>query len=128
MKVSEQDQKLHARSVAITAATAAFLGRYQAARNDNGDRIACFDSAVHSVAGEVMPGAFPEPLQAIFDSAFCRSAKDRDDVLKGIEFGITEYRRRNGGDMPSPSLVASAISAGAAMLNSPEDDTFISAS
>lgn len=118
MKVSEQDQELHAKVRNEVASTAKFLARYNTARQLPGTgNVQAFDSAINHINGEADEGVCPPALAAIFDSAFCRTNEAKVCILDGIDNGIASYRAFNGGEYPSADLVASAITAGAVMVS-----------
>ncbi|MDO8935249.1 hypothetical protein Q7G06_05090 [Acinetobacter baumannii] len=62
-----------------------------------------FDSA-QTAADE-----YPEVLKAIFDSIGMEYAPEVD---KAVMFGVSQYQARHGGELPHPSIIAAALTAG----------------
>ncbi|MBP5805969.1 hypothetical protein JR054_10320, partial [Acinetobacter baumannii] len=62
-----------------------------------------FDSA-QTAADE-----YPEVLKAIFDSIGIEYAPEVD---KAVMFGVSQYQSRHGGELPHPSIIAAALTAG----------------
>ncbi|WP_372557368.1 hypothetical protein [Acinetobacter pittii] len=52
---------------------------------------------------------YPEVLKAIFDSIGMDYAPEVD---KAVMFGVSQYQARHGGELPHPSIIAAALSAG----------------
>ncbi|MBE2171028.1 hypothetical protein IIQ44_03805 [Acinetobacter oleivorans] len=62
-----------------------------------------FDSA------QVESGEYPEVLKAIFDSIGIEHAPEVD---KAVMYGVAQYQTRHGGELPHPSIIAAALTAG----------------
>ncbi|GAA5003339.1 hypothetical protein GCM10023206_06950 [Acinetobacter puyangensis] len=91
---NEAQQHFDAQSQAIATCAKYYFSNGQ---------VAGFDSI------SVEPSARPEPLQAIFDSIEEKYQAKIDDAVR---MGIEAYQSRNGGELPHPSVIASALSAG----------------
>ncbi|EPF2489676.1 hypothetical protein ACSP9A_002206 [Acinetobacter baumannii] len=52
---------------------------------------------------------YPEVLKAIFDSIGIEYAPEVD---KAVMFGVSQYQSRHGGELPHPSIIAAALTAG----------------
>lgn len=80
-----------------------------------GGQLAQFDSVVTS------PEKMPDALKAIYDNL---GSEWIEKIDKAVHLGIEAYKARNGGDLPSASVMASAIQAGANIAKRVEDGNF----
>lgn len=63
----------------------------------------------------------PKVLNALFDSI--GDEKYHSKVDKAIQWGIESYQHKNGGELPHPSVIASAITAGTTIAQKTDETT-----
>ena len=90
------------------------LMRFLENKGSSSDQVAAFDSmlASHKQGRDVAMSELPESLQRILNSKYM--AEDKQAVFDGLEDGIIEFKRRNGGEMPSEYALAAALTTAAA--------------
>lgn len=84
-----------------------FMAKYLHNRNNEMSPLVAFDSA--TATNEV---DLPTSLQSLFDSSLAKSVGVSDiqkAVFDGLEHGINEYKRRNGGDTPKNYIIQAAF-------------------
>lgn len=84
-----------------------FMDDYNRYRNDGQTPLSAFDSMTAQNTN-----VLPNSLQSLFDSQLAQSAgvgNIQAELLRGLEYGIGEYKRRNGGDAPSNNIIQAAF-------------------
>lgn len=121
MPVSPEEMKLHQAMQREVALTEDFLAGYQKSKTAGNNVEQAFDSMYSNAEATQQ---LPESLRMIFaHAAFQNNPKGRDHVLDGLEFGLAEYAKCNGGDTPDSTLVTAALCEAAALLGSKEFDS-----
>lgn len=90
-------------------------------KGNSSDQVAAFDSMLASnpQGREAAMSELPESLQRILNSKYM--AEDKQAVFDGLEDGIIEFKRRNGGEMPSEYAIAAALTTAAAPFGGGEN-------
>lgn len=105
--------------------TAQLLKRYENLGKTTGD-VATFDSmlAQHPQGREAAMGDMPKALTNLLESKYFPEDEQKQKVFDGLNIGIAEYQRRNGGEMPSAEVVLGAIQQAVVFTeNRPDDAT-----
>lgn len=73
--------------------------------------VATFDSMLgnHPKGREVAINDMPEALRNLIQSKYFEDDDAKQAIFDGLNFGIDEYKRRNGGDMPSTDVILGAL-------------------
>ncbi|MFV0408827.1 MAG: hypothetical protein ACK5LJ_03740 [Paracoccus sp. (in: a-proteobacteria)] len=79
----------------------------------DGNQLKEFDSSVAS------PEILPAPIRAIFDDI---EPEYHAQIDRAVKLGISAYQKNNGGDMPHPSIIASALQAGVGVVQEYKSD------
>ncbi len=102
-------------------ATRRFM-RFLNDKDNAGNEVAAFDSmlASHQGGREVALTELPESLQVILSNEYV--AENQQAIFDGLQDGIIEFQRRNGGEMPSEYALAAALTTAAAPFRTDSDE------
>jgi len=119
---TKQAASLNAAAEKEIAATRRFIRHFN--EQKTGNDIAAFDSMLVAIGNgnrESGMTELPSSLQHIFKNP--NIGDNKQPIFDGIEDGIAEYKRRNGGDEPPAHAIAAGLSMAACALGNLENQS-----